>query len=154
MANTGEPLIHVVRSNKPKGLRGLNHKGGGQVEAFPLRLPQMGIRMKLSIDSRCKFNEFVLLSHALSQGLGGSSSLSRCLGRQTLGSRTGLLQKAPQGERGLKDHLHPTICEGLKMADEFEQTQFALFLQPEVMTYLGTERIIDENEEHTTIQIT
>jgi RNA-directed DNA polymerase len=42
MANTGEPLIHVVRSNKPKGLRGLNHKGGGPVEAFPLRLPQMG----------------------------------------------------------------------------------------------------------------
>ncbi len=41
MANTCELLINVVRSNKPKGLRGLDQKGGGQVEALPHRLPQM-----------------------------------------------------------------------------------------------------------------
>ena len=41
MAHRCEPLIHVVRTNKPKRLKGLDQKGGGQVEAFPLRLPQM-----------------------------------------------------------------------------------------------------------------
>ena len=41
MANRCEPLINVVRSNKPKGLRGLDQKVSGQVEAFPHCLPQM-----------------------------------------------------------------------------------------------------------------
>ncbi len=41
MANTCAPLINVVRTNKPKGLRGLDHKVGGQVEACPHCLPQM-----------------------------------------------------------------------------------------------------------------
>lgn len=41
MANTREPLINVVRSNKPKGLRGLNQKVGGQVEVLPHHPPQM-----------------------------------------------------------------------------------------------------------------
>jgi hypothetical protein len=36
-----EPLINVVRTNKPKGLRGLDQKVRGQVEAFPHGLPQM-----------------------------------------------------------------------------------------------------------------
>jgi hypothetical protein len=41
MANICELLLNVVRTNKPKGLRGLDQKVRGQVEAFPLRLPQM-----------------------------------------------------------------------------------------------------------------
>jgi len=41
MATRCEPLINVVRTNKPKGLKGLDQKVCGQVEAFPHRLPQM-----------------------------------------------------------------------------------------------------------------
>ena len=41
MANGSELLINVVRTNKPKGLKGLAHKGCGQVETLPYRLPQM-----------------------------------------------------------------------------------------------------------------
>ena len=35
MANSGELLINVVRSNKPKALRGLNQKVRGQVQGYP-----------------------------------------------------------------------------------------------------------------------
>jgi hypothetical protein len=69
-----------------------------------------GIRMKLSLDNCCKVNGFMLLSQALSQGLRGCSSFSRCLDRQTLSGSTGALQKAVQVKLGLKDRLHPTIC--------------------------------------------
>src|SRR5215471_21675813 len=72
--------------------------------------PLWGICMKLSIDNCCKFNGFMLLSQALSQGLRGCSSFSRCLNRQTLSGSTGALQKAVQVKLGLKDRLHPTIC--------------------------------------------
>ena len=41
MANTCELLINVVRTNKPKGLTGLDQKVRGQVEVFPHHLPQM-----------------------------------------------------------------------------------------------------------------
>ena len=41
MANARELPINVVRTNKPKGLTGLAQKGGGQVEVFLHRLPQM-----------------------------------------------------------------------------------------------------------------
>ena len=40
MANSGELLINVVRSSKPKALRGLNQKGmwpGAGVSPFPCR---------------------------------------------------------------------------------------------------------------------
>jgi hypothetical protein len=40
MANSGEPLITGVSTNKPKGLPGLDHQGGGQGETFPLRRSQ------------------------------------------------------------------------------------------------------------------
>ena len=39
MANRREPLINVVRTNKPKGLSGLNQKVRGQVEVLPSSLP-------------------------------------------------------------------------------------------------------------------
>ena len=41
MANKCESLLNVVRSNKPKGLRGLAQKGSDQVEVVLHRLPQM-----------------------------------------------------------------------------------------------------------------
>ena len=41
MANTCEPLLNVVRTNKPKGLSGLDQKVRGQAEVFPHCLPQM-----------------------------------------------------------------------------------------------------------------
>ena len=41
MANARELPINVVRSNKPKGLRGLDQKVSDQVEVFLHRLPQM-----------------------------------------------------------------------------------------------------------------
>jgi hypothetical protein len=41
MANASELLLNVVRTNKPKGLKGLAQKGGGQVETLLHRLPQM-----------------------------------------------------------------------------------------------------------------
>jgi hypothetical protein len=109
--------------------------------------------MKLSSGNCCKFNGFMLLSQALSQGLRGCSSFARCLDCQTLSGSTGALQKAVQVKRRLKDRLHPTLCEGLKMADEFEQTAYTFFLQPKGMTYLWIEGIIDENEEHAAVQI-
>jgi hypothetical protein len=40
-AHRGEPLIHVVRTHKPKRLTGLNHKVRGQVEGLPHHLSQM-----------------------------------------------------------------------------------------------------------------
>ena len=41
MANGSELLRNVVRTNKPKGLKGLAQKGYGQAETLPYRLPQM-----------------------------------------------------------------------------------------------------------------
>jgi len=39
MANRCAPLINVVRTNKPKGLTGLDQKVGDQVEAVPSLSP-------------------------------------------------------------------------------------------------------------------
>jgi hypothetical protein len=39
MANRCAPLINVVRPNKPKGLKGLDHKVSDQVETVPLLSP-------------------------------------------------------------------------------------------------------------------
>lgn len=41
MANGCEPLLNVVRPNKPKGLKGLDQQVSGQVEVFPHYLPQI-----------------------------------------------------------------------------------------------------------------
>jgi hypothetical protein len=53
-----------------------------------------GIRMKLSINSCCTFNGFVLLVQALTQSLCCGSSFARRLRRQTFGGGTGPLEKA------------------------------------------------------------
>ena len=42
MANSGELLINVVRSSKPKALRGLNQKVCGQVQG-PLPSPAVAV---------------------------------------------------------------------------------------------------------------
>src|SRR3982750_4685265 len=41
MANSGELLINVVRTDKPKALRGWNQKVSGQVQGIPLPLPSL-----------------------------------------------------------------------------------------------------------------
>jgi hypothetical protein len=109
--------------------------------------------MKLSIDKRRKCNRFVRLFQTLVQDLRGCPSFSRGLGRQTCGGGTHMDADVAQGEFGLKDRLHPTRCEGLEMPHKLQQTPFTLSLRPEVCTYLGTEGIIEHNEQHATIEI-
>jgi hypothetical protein len=41
MANSGELPINVVRTSKPKALRGLDQKVRGQVQGIPLPLPSL-----------------------------------------------------------------------------------------------------------------
>ena len=110
--------------------------------------------MKLSINSRHKFNGFVLLAQTLSQYLYCSLSFSYRLGHQTFCGGTGPLEKAAQDKLGLKDGVHPPISHSLEMPDEFEHAQFPLFLAPELMTYVRAQGIIEHNEEHTAVEIT
>jgi hypothetical protein len=98
----------LALTERPRGLEPVAPATGAVTR--PPRPPIGGIRMKLSIDNCCKFNGFMLLSQALSQGLRGGSSFSRGLDRQTLSGSTGALQKAVQVKLGLKDRLHPTLC--------------------------------------------
>src|SRR5712691_4057763 len=91
---------------------------------------RLGIRMKLSIDNRCKFNGFMLLSQTRAEYLRCCASFSRRLGRQTFCGGTGTGEKATECQLGLKDRLHPPIGQSLEMSDEFEQTQFTFVLQP------------------------
>src|SRR4030095_13391072 len=113
-----------------------------------------GIRMKLSIDNCCKFNGFMLLSQTRAEYLCCCASFSRRLGRQTFCGGTGTGEKAAECQLGLKDHLHPAIGQSLEMSDEFEQAQFTFLLQPQGMTHLWTQRIIEQNEQHASIEIT
>jgi len=80
--------------------------------------------MKLSINSCCIFNGFVLLVQALTQSLCCGSSFARRLRRQTFGGGTGPLEKAAEGEFGLKEGVHPPISQGLEMPNDFKHTQF------------------------------
>jgi hypothetical protein len=64
------------------------------------------------------------------------------------------LEKAAQDKLGLKDSVQPPISQGLEMPDEFEHAQFPLFLRPQCRPQLGIKRIIEQNEEHTPVQIT
>src|SRR5215475_9141153 len=116
--------------------------------------PQEGIRMKLSINSGCQRNGFMLLVQALTQYLCGGSSFARRFCRQTFCGGTGLLEKTAQGEFRLKDGVHPSLSRGLEMPDNFEHTQFPLFLHPHRRTHLWVERIREQNEQHAAIEIT
>ena len=110
--------------------------------------------MKLSIDSLRKRDGFVLLTQTFLQDLRCCPSVSRRLDDQPFGGGTDTYEHTMPDELGLEDGLHPTGCKGLEMVHEFEQTQLTLFLHPELRTYLGTEGIREEHEEHATIQIT
>jgi hypothetical protein len=63
------------------------------------------------------------------------------------------LETAAQDKLGLKDSVHPPIRQGLEMPDEFEPAQFPLLLRPPWRPPLWTKRIIEQNEEHTPVQI-
>jgi hypothetical protein len=116
--------------------------------------PGGGIGMKLSIDSGRKPDGFQWLTEIFLQSLRGCLSFSRGLGDQTFGGGTRTLQKAVQLELRLKESLHPPRSQRLEMAHEFQQTQFPFVLQPQRRSYLWTQRIIQQNEEHSPIQIT
>jgi len=110
--------------------------------------------MKLSIANCCKCNGFMLLSQTRAEYLRCCASFSRRLGRQTFCGGTGTGEKAAECQLGLKDRLHPPIGQSLEMSDKFEQTQCTFFLQPQGMTQLWAQRIIEHNEEHAAIEIT
>ena len=113
-----------------------------------------GIRMKLSIDNCCKFNGFMLLSQTRAEYLCCCASLSRRLGHQMFCGGTGTGEKAAECQLGLKNRLHPPIGQRLEMSDEFDKTQRTFFLQPQGMTHLWAQRIIKQNKQHATIEIT
>jgi hypothetical protein len=110
--------------------------------------------MKLSIDNCCEFNGFMLLSQTRAEYLCCCASLSRRLGRQTFCGGTGTGEKAAECQLGLKDHRHPAIGQSLAMSDEFAQAQCTFLLQPQGMTPLWTQRIIEHNEPHAAREIT
>jgi hypothetical protein len=112
-----------------------------------------GICIKLGINSFRKCGGVVLHPQILSQDLCCCASFAHRLGRQTFGGSTGTGEKATQDDCRLEDRLHPPLGQGVEMPDEFERTQLTLFLPPEVGTPLGTERIIEHNEEHTAREI-
>jgi hypothetical protein len=88
------------------------------------------------------------------QYLCGCPSFAHGLGRQAFGGRTGPLQKVVQLACRLKDSLEPARSSRLEMSGEFQQAQFALVLQPQGRPRLRAQRIIQQNTEHPSIQIT
>jgi len=110
--------------------------------------------MKLSIDNCCKFNGFMLLSQTRAEYLCCCASLSRRLGHQMFCGGTGTGEKAAECQLGLKNRLHPPIGQRLEMSDEFDKTQRTFFLQPQGMTHLWAQRIIKQNKQHATREIT
>ena len=112
------------------------------------------IRIKLSVNNLCKFDEFGVFAQTLSQYLCRRSSSSHRLGSQTFRSGTGPCEKAAECELGLKDRLHPPIGQGLAMPHEFQHAQFPFFLYPQRRTHVRAEGVIEENEEHAAIQRT
>jgi hypothetical protein len=86
--------------------------------------------MKLSINSGGQRKGFLLLVHALTQYLCGSSSFARRFRCQTFCGGTSSLEKTAQCAVGLKDGVHPPISRGLDMPDDFAHTPCPLFLHP------------------------
>ena len=113
-----------------------------------------GIRMKLSADSLHEDESFALVLQTVTEDLRRGPSFAHRLGRQTFGSPTGLLQEVVQFACRLKDGLEPARSQRLEMSCEFHETQFALVLQPQGRPRLRTQRIIQQNAEHPSIQIT
>lgn len=101
--------------------------------------------MKLSINSRCQFDGFVVLAQALTQYLRGRSSFSRRLAHEPFSGGTGMCEKVVQFDLGPKYSLHPTVGEGVEMPDEFQHAEFTSFPPPQSRTQLWTKRIIQQN---------
>ena len=116
--------------------------------------PVGGIRMKLSADSLHEDESFALVLQTVTEDLRRGPSFAHRLGRQTFGSLTGLLQEVVQFACRLKDGLEPARSQRLEMSGEFQETQLALVLQPQGRPRLRTQRIIQQNAEHPSIQIT
>ena len=110
--------------------------------------------MKLSADSLHEDEGFALVLQTVTEDLRRGPSFAHRLGRQTFGSRTGPLQEVVQFACRLKDGLEPARSQRLEMSCEFQETQFALVLQPQGRPRLRTQRIIQQNAEHPSIQIT
>ena len=116
--------------------------------------PWSVIRMKLSADSLHEDESFALVLQTVTEDLRRGPSFAHRLGRQTFGSLTGLLQEVVQFACRLKDGLEPARSQRLEMSGEFQETQLALGLQPQGRPRLRTQRIIQQNAEHPSIQIT
>jgi hypothetical protein len=86
MANTGAPLINVVRTNKPKGLKGLDQKVSAQVEAVP---PLSPADVASPADRRSLPHPMVLVWHVVSPYLSrqGKRAVRRAHGGAGMGRR-------------------------------------------------------------------
>lgn len=109
--------------------------------------------MKLSADCLHEYEAFTLVLHACTEKLRGGASFTHGLADQPFGGGTDALETVAQFKRGLKNGLHPPLSERLEMSHEFQHVHLALFLLPERRADLRTERIIEEDEEHATIQM-
>jgi hypothetical protein len=110
-----------------------------------------GICMKLSIDGFRTCGGFFVSTQICSQYLRGCPSDAQGLSHQPFSGVTRVGEKAAPCEFRWNERLHPTRCQGLEMAHEFEPAQLALFRAPEVSTPLWAERICEHHEKHTTI---
>jgi hypothetical protein len=77
-----------------------------------------------------EFNEIVLSLQALAEELGRGAAFAGGFGHQPLSGSTDLVEKAPECEWRLKEHLEPLVSHSLEMPHEFEYAQFPPFLCP------------------------
>ena len=110
--------------------------------------------MKLRSEFYCQLTEVGLGLKALAQPLGGGAACAGGFGHQPFRSHTSAGEEGAEVRRGLKERLEPPLGERLEMADEFEQTQFALLLAPDGRAQCGAEGVREQNEEHPAIEIT
>jgi hypothetical protein len=82
------------------------------------------------------------------------ASFTHRLADQPLGGGTDVVEKAAQRKRGLHNALHPPLGKRLEMSHEFQHAHLARFLLPERRAALRAERLIEEDEQHPTIQRT
>ena len=109
--------------------------------------------MKLSINSHCQCDGFVVLAQALTQYGCGGLSFARRLRRQTVCGGTGPVEKSAPGQRGLQAGMHPPLSQGLEMPDEFEHAQCPRVLQPHGRPHLRAERLLEHHEPPAAIEI-
>ncbi len=86
-----------------------------------------------------------------SQALGGSAPFPGSFGNQAVRLQTHLLQEGAQLSGRRKEPLEPTIGNRLEVADQFEETQFAVLSGPQRGPQSWTEGIGQDNEEQAAI---